>query len=284
MLSSTMSGRFEVSTLELCIPGLAAEFDGYSIVQLSDFHYGACTPGSVIKEALALTNSLEPDLVVLTGDYVQHSATGLLHILGTKINPRLFRWSDYRRAVRNLVRELAQLLEVIDPPDGIVGVFGNHDYNEGLGTIKRQLPKRIQWLVNQSTEISKGENSILLSGIDDYRYGNPKVASTIKSIPDNQHQFKLLLSHNPDSFLLRDAADLEYYDLTICGHTHGGQLCLPGRIPLITRTNQREHYSGISRFRDKLVYVNRGLGCGGLPFRLFCPPEIVSLKLKSQSL
>lgn len=278
--TSTRNGRFEVNTLELQIRDLDPAFEGYSIVQLTDFHYGVCTPAPFLKRAISITNEINPDLVFLTGDYVQFSATGLRHILATRLHPRLFRWSDYRRAVRKLAKEFSEIVDELTPQDGIIGVFGNHDYNEGLGTIKRQLPKRINWLVNQSTEIHRGSAALLVSGIDDYRYGNPKVADTISSIPNNLHQLQILLSHNPDSFLLRDAADLELYDLTLCGHTHGGQLCLPGRFPIITRTNQRDHYSGFSSFRDKRVYVNRGLGCGGLPFRLFCPPEILEIKLK----
>jgi len=273
---------FEVTHISLQIEGLPDAFSGYTIAQLTDFHFGICTPAEIIEQAVQTVNELKPSLILFTGDFVQVSATGLLHVLATKVSPKLFRWKEYRRDVRKLAKQFAKIIEPLKPTDGILGVFGNHDYHEGLGTIKRQFPDEINWLVNDSFEIKKGNDSIVISGIDDHKYGKPSIAETISSIPktdNNKADAKILMAHNPDVFTCEDANLLNEYDLVVCGHTHGGQICLPGRIPLITRTSQKDHCSGLSKFNETSVYVNRGIGRGGLPIRIFCPPEILLITL-----
>lgn len=276
---------FEITHLNLQVENLPQSFENYKIVQLTDLHFGICTPASVLEQAFAIVRDIKPSLICLTGDYIQVSATGLLHVLATRVSPKLFRWKQYRRDVRKLAQLLSPMLQTLEPEDGIVGVFGNHDYHEGLGTIKRQFPQNIRWLVNQTIELKKDSDSIFISGIDDHKYGKPDIEKTISKV-ENTSNFKLLLAHNPDVFLSEQADMLSQYHLTICGHTHGGQICLPNKKPIITRTEQKDHCIGLSYFKDSssresAVYVNRGVGRGGIPLRLFCPPEILVITLQS---
>ncbi|MCB0324156.1 MAG: metallophosphoesterase [Bdellovibrionales bacterium] len=276
-------GRIEVVEMELAVRDLPSVFEGYRIAQLSDLHFGPCTSITHLRHAVELVIAARPDLIVLTGDYIQVSTVGVRHALATKVHPKVFRWTEYRRAVRRHAIELRPLLEALQAPDGVLGIFGNHDYLEGIGTIRRQFPRNIRWLVNDSEVITRGDAHVVVSGIDDLRYGEPTLKKTFenaaKELPPHAHKTLILLAHNPDVTLSEDADCIRRYHLTLCGHTHGGQLCLPGRIPLVTRTDQRSHVSGISEFAGAPIYVHRGVGYGGVPLRLFCPPEVTLFTL-----
>jgi len=249
------------------------------IVQLSDLHFGPCTNKETVSKAISITNDLKPDIIALTGDYVQYSATGIRHILATKVNPKLFKWTEYRREVRKLCKELSSKLSKLENIENAYAVFGNHDYHEGLGTIVRQFPKEINWLVNNTKE-NKG---ISISGLDDYRLGKPDIKSMNASRNKDldEKNFKLLLAHNPDTITLDQNKSLEQYDLILCGHTHGGQICFPNKKALVSRTKQKTHIKSLSYYGDTPVYVSRGIGRGGLPIRLNCPAEIVLFQIKA---
>ena len=279
--SVTKKHPFEVTHLDAYIKDLPKVFENYKIAHLTDFHFGICTPPNVIEKAVEIVCEIKPSVICLTGDYVQVSATGITHILATKVSPKLFKWKEYRRDVRKLAKEFARIIKPLNPADGIYGVFGNHDYHEGIGTIKRQFPKTIKWLVNESIQIEKNNSKISISGIDDYKFGKPSINKTVLN-HKNKTAFDLLLAHNPDVFTTKGAEKLDRFNLTLCGHTHGGQICLPGRKPIITRTSQKEHCSGLSYKNENAIYVSRGVGCGGLPLRIFCPAEILIITLKHQ--
>lgn len=274
-------GDFEVTILTLKSPEIPKEFNNYRMVQLTDLHYGTCTKPKVIKDAVKITNDLKPDLILMTGDYVQYSMTGIHHILATRVNPKLFGWVKYRREVRKLSIELNDILSDLFPNDGIMAIYGNHDYNEGLGTITRQLPKDIRWLLNSEKEITRNGEKLLISGLDDYKYGLPDLHSVSTNAKASESFLRILLAHNPDFFAHPLADKLKEFNLTLCGHTHGGQICLPGRKPIISRTKQRKYISGTGKFHENVVHVSRGIGCGGLPFRVNCPREIVLVQLQS---
>ena len=213
---------------------------------------------------------------------------------------------NYRRTVRTLAEELGELLSELAPADGTFGVFGNHDYNEGIGSIIRKLPKNIRWLTNSFALIQKSEQALLLVGIDDYNRGKPNLSSAFGFPAETKSErrvcepalgqaswqrqepapfFKLLLSHNPDVTISKDRALLRHADLLLCGHTHGGQLCLPYWGPVITRTKQKNYLSGLHEHSAApAVYVNRGVGYGMIGYRLLCPPEILVIELASRKL
>lgn len=270
-------GELEVSILTLESSKIEKNL---RIVQLTDLHFGPCTNKETVSRAISITNELKPDIIALTGDYVQFSTTGIRQILATKVSPKLFRWTEYRREVRKLCKELSNKLSKLENINNAYGVFGNHDYHEGLGTIVRQFPKEINWLVNDT----KTYKDISISGLDDYRQGKPDIKSMNSKRSNNEtlksENFKLLLAHNPDTITLDEEQSLEQYDLILCGHTHGGQICLPNKKALVSRTKQKTHIKGLSYYGNTPVYVSRGIGRGGLPIRLNCPAEIVLIQVK----
>ena len=283
-VSADRVGSFQVTTVRLGIPELPAQFNGYKILQLTDLHYGPATPLPLIREAVTIGQSLSPDLIALTGDYIQISSLGVYHILATRVHPRMFRWTEYRRHVRDYTDQLAEALAPLTAPDGRIGTFGNHDYTEGVGTIRRRLGADITWLVNEQKLISRGDASISIAGTDDLRYGSPDLVKTFTPPVNGTHapaSACILLSHNPDIVLFRNKELLANADIMLSGHTHGGQLCFPGVRPLVTRTKQKTHVRGLSTFGSTPIYVTNGVGFGGVSLRVFCPAELLLLQLES---
>lgn len=272
---------FRLTFIDIELRELPPEFEGYLLTQFTDLHYGPFTKAGHLRQAVEIAAGYNPDLLLMTGDYLQYSGTGLRHIFATRFNPIIFRWTDYRRAVRTLAEELNEILSPLQPPDGVIAIAGNHDYTEGLGTIRRKLSSKIIWLNNSATLIKRGESSLSIAGLDDLRYGNPDIKQTLDQAKAGNSFFRILLSHSPDLTLLPQAQGLADIDLILSGHTHGGQICLPPFGPIVTRTRQRKHFSGLSYFNSAAVYVTNGLGYGGLPIRLFCPPEITFVRLRN---
>ena len=227
--------------------GIPKAFDGFTILQLSDLHVDM-SKGAMIKLATMLPN-IEYDLCVLTGDY------------------RAQTFGDYEPALAGMAR----LCSAIKRP--IYGVLGNHD------TI-RMVPGLedigIKMLLNENLSIQRNNQRIYLAGIDDahfYRVDNIEKAAI--GVPSGD--FSILLSHTPEVYQQASYAD---FNLLLSGHTHGGQICLPGRIP-ITLDSVLPRYmgSGPWTYRDMIGYTSVGAGTSVVPVRYNCPPEITLHRL-----
>lgn len=286
---------FLVTTLTLKAEELPSELHGYRIVQLSDFHFGPATSAKHIVASIELSNHLKPDLVFLSGDYIQLTSLSLREVIARKFSPDLANWKQYRRTVRDYAQRLSIILQGLESRFGIYGSFGNHDYLEGIGTIKRQLGTHITWLNNTCISLPHStpeiSNFVRLAAVDDTTRGKPDLKSALMSNPlqvsnqspqDVPPALSILISHNPD-ITLEDHDNLlsSKVNLLLCGHTHGGQICLPGSKPLVTRTKQKKHIKGLSLYGCHThVYVSNGVGYGGIRLRTFCPPELVSIELQ----
>lgn len=267
--------------------GTASGFHGFKIAVLADFHFGLITSLKHINAAIEITNSLAPDLIFLMGDYIQLDRVAHRHTYASKVHPNVSMLLSYKREVRILAKEMADALSKLRAPSGIIGIFGNHDYREGIPMITRHFPKSIRWLLNKTELIKRGNRVLEIGGVDDHRRGTPDLKALGKR--NSQTCFRILLSHNPDVVLREDAALISEFDLMLCGHTHGGQICLPLIGPIVTRTVQREHVRGLSYFRGSSsieafraavpVIVSHGVGYGLVPLRVLCPPEITLVTL-----
>ena len=280
ILTQKKERGFLLTRLRLIIPDLPPEFSGYRIAQLTDLHFGQLTSARHIGRAIDIAAAFEPHLVLLTGDYITAGSVGIHHYLATSVNPQVFNWLTYRRAVRSLAEQLSQMLSRLNPRDGIFGVFGNHDHLEGIGTITRQLGNQIQWLTNSSVEIQRGSSSIRIAGIDDLNRGKPDLMRAMARVKAEDDIFSILLSHNPDITLHAKENALNPFHLILSGHTHGGQIRLPFWGPIMTRTKQKNLVRGLGFFGESAIYVNQGIGYGLLPIRVLCPPEILEIVLE----
>jgi hypothetical protein len=228
-------------------PVVPASFDGFTILHLSDLH--ADMNGGAMRRLIELLPTVYYDLCVLTGDY------------------RGKTYGPYQGAIDGLARVRANL------QGPVYGVLGNHD------TI-RMVPALeeigIRMLLNESEAIRRGGGHIHLVGIDDahfYRVDNIEKAAS--GVPPGE--FSILLSHTPEIY--RQAAHAGF-QLLLSGHTHGGQICLPGAIPIILDSDlPRRMGAGAWTHRSMTGYTSVGVGSCVLPVRLNCPPEITLHRL-----
>lgn len=226
---------------------LPAPFDGFTILHISDTHV------DMNQRAMArlaeLVGGLQYDACVLTGDF-----------RGRTFGP-------YDAALKGMARLMAHL----KPP--VYGVLGNHD------TI-RMLPgleaSGIRMLQNECDAIRRGEAAIYLAGIDDAHYFRvDNIEKAASDIPEDA--FSILLSHTPEIY--RQAAHAGF-DLLLSGHTHGGQICLPGSIPItLDSVLPRRFGAGPWRYGDMVGYTSVGAGSSVVPVRFNCPPEITVHRL-----
>lgn len=243
----------------VCLEGMPASLDGLRVAQLSDLHCSAITPPSFIRHAVELCNSLQPDLIVLTGDYVSRR-NSYSRFTGARL------WA---RSLAAYGAAMAEAVAKLKAPLGIYAVPGNHDYFEGSFAEVRELLEDIgvTVLVNRSVRVAGG---LPLVGLDDLRAGRPLVRQSLEGIKPDEPQ--LILSHNPRLVGRVPSRNC----LLLSGHTHGGQVHLP-----FTSFRKRPHDMGETewtqgwyRLGQAQMYVSAGVGSVHFPMRFRCPPEM----------
>jgi predicted MPP superfamily phosphohydrolase len=169
---------------------------------------------------------------------------------------------------------MARILSAVNARHGIVGVLGNHDCAEMVPELTRL---GVKVLVNEALEVRHGTHGIWLIGVDDpHYYGCDDLSGALLDVP--QEGFKILLVHTPE--MVAEAAQ-HGIQLYLCGHTHGGQICLPWIGPIIVNANcPRRFTRGIWRYKHVQGYTSAGVGTSGVPVRFFCPPEIALIELR----
>ncbi len=233
---------------DMVMPELPPAFDGFTILQISDPHVDM-NQGAMLR-LIELLPELHYDLCVLTGDY-----------RGKTFGP-------YDATIEGMARMRAHLA------GPVYGVLGNHDTIRMVPALEAM---GIRMLLNETEPLVRGAQRIHLAGIDDahyYRVDNIEKAAL--QIPDDE--FSILLSHTPEVY--RQAAHADF-DLLLSGHTHGGQICLPGAIPItLDATLPRRMGSGPWRYRRMVGYTSVGVGSCLVAVRLNCPPEITLHRLR----
>ncbi len=255
-------GRLNLQTplQKIPIERLPAAFHGFRIAQLSDIHIGPFMTAEEIRKYVAIANALKPDLILLTGDYVT--------------------WDG--RTQQAVVDALSSLRA----PRGVYGCLGNHDFYANVqDSITRLFEKAgIKILRAEAVDIRAGNDSIRVIGVD-YTWrmmtaGRGGQSEHLLAGADglmNKSGVNVLLSHNPNGF---DRAAELGIDLTLSGHTHGGQAALEFISPQIAPSRLVTPYvAGLFEKPGSKLYVNRGLGTIGVPLRIGAPPEITLFEL-----
>ncbi len=253
----------EVTHLEIRLPNLPAAFDGFHIVQLSDIHLEEFTEPFFLHYAVDRINRLQPDAVFLTGDFVTH-----------EILPH--KWSIPS------AWKCASLLNKLNCRERYASL-GNHDVTVSAPAVTEALSaNNITLLRNSFCPLERGSSRLWLSGLDDAVEGHPNIDLAIPEFIRNRAEEPvLLLCHEPDfvdQLLQHPAAPS--VQLMLSGHTHGGQVRLPFLPPMALPPLGRKYIEGLFRLQNIQLYVNRGLGTVGVPFRLNCPPEITEITLR----
>ena len=274
-----LTGPLSVEQLTVAIADLPASLQGTKLVQLSDFHYdGLRLSDAMLEEAIAASNEAEPDLVVLTGDYVTEDPAP--------------------------IHQLVLRLKHLQSRAGIYAVLGNHDilYPGAKEEVQAALNSiGIHVLCNEiAYPLGKG---LPLVGLADYWSHDFNIKPVMSQL--NAETPRIVLSHNPDTAKLLKQWRV---DLQLSGHTHGGQFTIPGIGPAVAwykalrRSTPKsvrrwvpfmrkdcvkvvrhwEWAQGFHQVGKNQLYINRGLGTH-FPGRLFCPPEVTAIALVAKS-
>lgn len=243
---------YRVREHDFILPGLPIAFDGLRILHLSDIHADGIAGEA--QELCRLLASINADLCVITGDY------------------RFKTHSSHRETVRIMEK----ILRAIDVPMGCWGILGNHDFIEVVPPLERA---GLSMLLNEAVTLEKDGARIWLAGVDDdHLYHCADLGRTLAKISPGDTV--ILLSHTPE---LYKKAALEEVDLFLCGHTHGGQICLPGGVPVMTNASCANRYcSGRWKYLDMQGYTSYGTGASGVPVRFNCPPDVAIHTLRSE--
>jgi predicted MPP superfamily phosphohydrolase len=241
---------------ELTLPRWPAALDGLRVGVLTDLHAGMpyAGPGAVRRAAEALAGEA-PELVCLLGDFLD------------------------RRAVFARAIPAAEVIGALEPllaaPRGVVAVLGNHDWYAGA----RQIGDALEDLgVTVLEDSALRLDGFWVAGVGDYRTRGAHVDRALMPVPEDDPV--LLLSHDPDAF----PSVPERVALTLSGHTHGGQVAIPGlRRPFVPSRYGERFVHGHRVEGGRHLYVSSGVGTSGAPVRLLRPPEVVSLTLRARS-
>jgi hypothetical protein len=247
--------RVQVCDVPLTLPRLASSFDGYRVAQISDIHMDHWMTQSRLARIVEQVNTQKADLIALTGDFIT-------------------------RDVRRYVDHLVPALHPLSAPDGVVAILGNHDYWSGAKEV-RQVIRRcgMKELKNEILTLRRGKDQFHIAGVDDVWAGKPDLDGVLGKLPKDGAA--MLLAHEPD--FADVSAKTGRFDLQISGHSHGGQVRLPGYGALRLPYWGRKYPCGLYRIGEMQLYTNRGLGMVGPHIRFNCRPEITIFTLHSKA-
>ena len=242
----------QVRTHSVGIAHLAPSFEGFTILQLSDLHLDL--DPTLTPRILQRLEGLEYDVCVITGDY-RNKCHG-----------------DFQPCLAEMEKLMSHLR-----PRPAYGILGNHDFIEMVAPLEQM---GLQMLLNETVTLERGADRIYLSGVDDpCHYEADNLEKTRQGIPPGAAS--VLLAHSPSSY--RQAAALGY-DFMLSGHTHGGQVCLPGGVAILRLGNcPARMLNGSWSYQGLLGYTSPGTGSSGVPVRFHCPPEMTLHRLTTRS-
>jgi predicted MPP superfamily phosphohydrolase len=239
--------RLDLTFEQVVIPDLPVNFDGFRLLQISDLHLRQYSTQG--EELLDLVEELDPDLVCLTGDYT-FSSLSLPNVESFFIG---------------LAKRPA-----------VVGIYGNSDYREGICEDARAIwAHYFPFLANSALCLERQGESLWIAGVDDPHLGRDSVYSAMSMVPEGAPT--VLLAHSPEVILRPLDPRIR---LLLCGHTHGGQICLPTGTALFHNMPlPRRFSSGRHELDGMTMYISRGVGSTRLPLRYGCLPEITLFTL-----
>lgn len=241
----------EVNRVSLTLPRLAPEFHGYRLVHISDLHTDVSLTRAHLAHLVELINQQQPDVVVITGDFVSY---------------------DLQPHLEDIVATLCYLA----PRDVTVAVLGNHDY-----WVETDLLRQALWhcgivdLSNAVYTVCRGEAMFHLAGVDDVWEDQHQLDQVLAQLPSAGAA--VLLAHEPD--FADVSAATGRFDLQLSGHTHGGQVIIPGWGPIVIPPYGLKYPMGHYQVGSMSVYTNRGLGESSIRLRINCSPEITVFTL-----
>lgn len=241
--------RIGVTEASLPVSGLEPALDGLRIGLITDIHHSSMVSADDVSGAVNLMLAQKPDMVVLGGDYVT--------------------FGD-----RAFVGPVAELLAPLQAPHGVFAILGNHDDDRDMPAAL--AAQHIHVLKDVRTRVDIRGAGLELVGI---RYWTRRAADIARILRKKTADTALLLAHDPRR--LTEAAALNI-PVVLSGHTHGGQVLVPGIGPIVTR-KRFPIIQGVGGQDNTAIFVSRGVGTVYVPVRINCPPEVAVITLKRQS-
>jgi predicted MPP superfamily phosphohydrolase len=233
------------------VPCLPPAFAGWTLVHLSDLHHGALVPLSVMRYVVTKTNELAKDAVVCTGDYV------------------------HERGATDQIDAVWPILDELAADDGVYSVLGNHDHWADTDRSLYWLERTGQNLRHRAISIERNGQRLWLAGAGDLWEDHLGLDALLADVPPDE--CRIVLAHNPDT---ADSAYSTAVDLFLSGHTHGGQVRLPGGYAPVLPVRNKAYSSGlVASPRGTPIFISTGIGWAVYPVRLNCLPEIAVLEL-----
>ncbi len=247
-----------VTEVPVRLKNLPESMRGFRIVQLADFHYGEYSEPSFLRAVVEMTNSLKPDLIALVGDFISSGPM-------------------VRRISVDFAYHCAELLAKLKCPLRFA-VMGNHDVMVSRVEVTEALTSLgLPVLHNSSVPIERDGGRFWLAGVADVLIGGE--ADLDAAMPKGRTSASeplILMAHEPD---YADQISGSGVDLMLAGHTHGGQVRIPFVPPFQLPPLGEKYIQGLFPVGDLKLYVTRGVGTVGMPFRFRCPPEITVITL-----
>jgi predicted MPP superfamily phosphohydrolase len=243
---------YKIRRFNLTLPKLPPSFRDFSITHLSDLHINHWTTPERFSRVVEITNQLNSDTIVITGDIIDGHTPGEM-------------FADVVYQLSKLSAEL-----------GVYAVLGNHDHWRDHQLVREFLKEsKITDLSNRINTFSQGNENLYLCGLDDYWERKHDLASVTDPLPPDA--CAILLVHEPDYADL--SATTQRFSLQLSGHSHGGQVDMPFYGPIVLPQYARKYPRGLYRVEDMLLYTNTGIGMTGPRVRFNCRPEIVVFTL-----
>ena len=245
---------FDLVNVNAEIKDLPFVFHNYRIVNLTDIHLGQWISPEYLEGVVDYVNDLNPDMITLTGDYVSYILEG------------------YEDALLDSFKRLKA-------KDGKFAVLGNHDHWTGPEKIREILKKSdIIELSNDVYTIERDGEKLNISGIDSCTVGADDLNKVLDKLPEDGAS--ILLVHEPD--FAKISAKTKKFDLQMSGHSHGGQLVIPGVKTTPFRCSYSVKYPvGLYKVDDMIQYTSKGLGTNSFRIRINCKPEVTIITLKT---
>jgi predicted MPP superfamily phosphohydrolase len=248
----------EVRHVSIRLRNLPEAFRGFRILQMADFHYGEYSEPSFLRAIVRTANALRPDLIALTGDFISGGPM-------------------VKRISVQFAHHCAELLARLECPLRFA-VMGNHDVMVNRVEVTEALvSRRIPVLHNSAVPIEREGARLWLAGVADLLFGGQ--ADLDLALPTGRETAKeplILMAHEPD---FADRVVGSGVDLMLSGHTHGGQVRIPFLPPVNLPPLGQKYVEGLFSIGELQLYVTRGIGTVGVPFRFRCPPEITVITL-----
>jgi len=243
------SQLLDVTRVPFTVNRLGEGLNGLKVAFAADFHMGPHFPLAKVKAAVKKLSSLQPDIILLGGDYVTRSSARL--------------------------EEVFAVLKRLHAPLGVYAVPGNHDYWSGMSDFATVLEgSSIANITNRAVRIERGGSSLWIAGLDDLWGGSPDPDAALADVPADAP--RIVMCHNPYTVHDLPAASA---DFVLAGHTHGWQVYVPLVTRFLVPGNMSKFRAGFYRTAAGVMYVTRGVGMIAPPIRLWCRPEIVLFEL-----